>query len=553
MQSNTVFICDMYLRLSEQDGDKKESNSIGNQRALIREYLKSHPEIQVYDERIDDGVSGVDFNRPGFQKMMADVREGKVNCIIVKDLSRFGRNFIESGKYIQQIFPFMGIRFIAINDGYDSLYSNPSTDNLLVPVKNLMNDSYSRDTSVKIRSHLDVKKQNGEFVGAFAVFGYQKSPEDRHKLIIDDFAAGVVRDIFRWKIEGISQDGIANRLNRAAIPAPAEYKKLCGMKYKSGLQFKPRSEWSATAVGRILRNAVYIGRLEQGKRVRPNYKVKTSVLRDKDEWICKDDAHEPIVSEDDYEIVNRLLDVDCRVAPDEECVYLLSGLIFCGDCKQGMVHKTVVSGGKKYRYYVCSTNKADKRACTLHNISVPHLVAIIEEAIRSHIAAVLNIEKMLEYIAHLPTHTSEAQKIDRQLETLNADLERNMKYKMAAFEKRMEGKISEAMFQEYTEIYEKKCVDIRAAIDNRQKALNDVLNNHAPQSAWIEHFKAYQNMEHLDRIMAVKLIDRIYIYEDKRIEVEFRYRSEFESAVSYIETAAVCTDFHKENVLREAG
>ena len=553
MPFDKEYSADLYFRLSEQDGDKAESNSISNQRELVMDYLKSHPEIKVHAERIDDGRSGVDFNRPGFQQMMTDIRAGDVNCVIVKDLSRFGRNFIESGKYIQQIFPFLGVRFIAINDGYDSLHSNPSTDSLLVPVKNLMNDSYSRDTSVKIRSHLDVKKRNGEFVSAFAVFGYQKSKDDRHKLVIDEFAAGVVRDIFKWKLEGFSQAAIAERLNTQGIPSPLEYKKQCGMNYKSGLQVKPRTEWTATTVGRILCNAVYTGRLEQGKRVRPNYKVKKSMLRNRDEWICTENAHEPIVSEEDFSIVNALLSVDSRVSPAAEKVYLLSGLVFCGDCKQGMSHRTVTAGGKKYAYYVCSSNKLNKNDCTLHNISEPGLIAVVEEAIRSHMAAVLHIERLLEYIASLPAHASEAQKIDKQLEKLNADLERNMKYKLAAFEKRLEGKISESMYREYTEIYEKKCADIRTAIDNRKKALNDVLNNHAPRSAWIEHFRKYRNMEHLDRLMAVKLIDRIYVYEGNRIEVQFRYQSQFDSSLAYIEAAQSCTGLQPETVLKGVG
>ena len=552
MQSS-VYTTDMYLRLSEQDGDKVESNSIGNQRELIKEFLKSKPDIHIHEVRVDDGYSGVDFNRPAFQDMMADIRAGKVNCVIVKDLSRFGRNFIESGKYIQQIFPFMGVRFIAINDGYDSLYSNPSTDSLLVPVKNLMNDSYSRDTSIKIRSQLDVKKRNGEFVNSFAVFGYQKSDNDRHKLVIDEFAAGVVRDIFKWKLEGMSQAIIAQKLNEAGIPSPLEYKRSIGMNLTCNFKVKPQSIWSATAVGRILKNAVYIGRLEQGKRVRPNYKVKKSILRCQDEWICMDNAHEPIISTEDFMAVNNLLEADTRIAPYGQSVYLLSGLLFCGDCKQNLIHRSVTSGGKKYTYYICSTNKADKKSCSLHNISEALLIQVIEESIRHHISAVLNIESLLDYISKLPSHAHESRKIDKQLEKLNAELDRNMKFKLSAFEKHMEGKISEAMYQEYTAIYDKKCADIRAAIENRQKALNDVLSNHTPQSAWIEYFKKYRNMERLDRVMAVKLIERIYVYEDNRIEVLFRYQLQFDSALAYIDTAVSCTDLSQENLLKEVG
>ena len=191
-----TYYADEYLRLSVADGDKAESDSINNQRELIDLFLKSHPEIKLHKERVDDGYSGVDFDRPSFREMMNDIRSGKVNCVIVKDLSRFGRNHIEMGKYLQQIFPFMGVRFIAVNDNYDSLYSDPSTDNLIIPLKNLINDSYCSDTSIKIRSHLDVARKNGKCVNPFAVYGYKKDAEDKHRLVIDKPAAVVAEDDF---------------------------------------------------------------------------------------------------------------------------------------------------------------------------------------------------------------------------------------------------------------------------------------------------------------------------------------------------------------------
>lgn len=207
-----VYEADIYLRLSDDDGDKMESNSIKNQREFITEFLKSMPEIRIHAERKDDGFSGVDFFRPGIQEVLKDVRSGAINCVVVKDLSRLGRNYIETGKVLQE-FADHNVRFIAINDGYDTANLQGQASTILLPIKNLMNDSYSRDISVKIRSHLEVKKRKGEFVGAFAAYGYLKSPDNKNKLIIDEYAAAVVQDIFRWKLEGMSQQGIADRLN----------------------------------------------------------------------------------------------------------------------------------------------------------------------------------------------------------------------------------------------------------------------------------------------------------------------------------------------------
>ena len=219
----------IYARLSRDDGDKLESDSIINQKALIRDFISKHPEIHVVSEKTDDGYSGVNFDRPAFQEMMEDIRSGKINCVVVKDLSRFGRNYIEAGNYIERVFPFMGVRFIAINDSYDSLDRNQS-DSLIIPFKNLINDAYCKDISVKIRSQLEIKRKKGQFIGAFAVYGYLKDPEDHNKLIPDTYASEVVRAIYKWKLEGMSQGRIAEKLNLQGVLCPMEYKMSMGIK-----------------------------------------------------------------------------------------------------------------------------------------------------------------------------------------------------------------------------------------------------------------------------------------------------------------------------------
>lgn len=205
---NNVYIADAYYRLSKEDGDKIESDSIINQKALVKEFLKAHPDIHIYEEKVDDGYTGVNFERPAFQNMLEDIRSGKVNCVIVKDLSRFGRNYIEAGRYIEKIFPYLGVRFIAVNDNIDTSSSMSASEEMLIPFKNLINDAYCRDISIKVRSHLDIKRKNGQYIGPFAPYGYKKSPTDKNKLVIDEKAASVVRQIFRWKLEGMSASRI---------------------------------------------------------------------------------------------------------------------------------------------------------------------------------------------------------------------------------------------------------------------------------------------------------------------------------------------------------
>ena len=273
-----VYHASIYLRLSKEDGDvtsgsKNESNSISNQKSLVMDYLKDKHDIQVVSIREDDGYSGVDFNRPGFQLMLEDIKKGIIDCIIVKDLSRFGRNYIEVGRYLEKLFPMLGVRFIAVNDNYDSLEVDTAHD-IVMPFKNLINDSYCRDLSVKIRSHLAVKRKNGEFIGAFACYGYLKDPENKNHLVIDTYAGPVVQDIFRMKINGYSQYKIADTLNEQGILSPMEYKRSIGVHFETSFKVNTKALWSAKAVSRILTNEVYTGVLVQGKQTTPNHKVK---------------------------------------------------------------------------------------------------------------------------------------------------------------------------------------------------------------------------------------------------------------------------------------
>ena len=274
-----IYIADSYYRLSKEDGDKAESDSIVNQKALVREFLKMHPDIQIYEERVDDGYTGVNFERPSFQAMLEDIKSGKINCVIVKDLSRFGRNYIEAGRYIEKIFPYLGVRFIAINDNIDTASAMSASDELLIPFNNLINDAYCRDISIKVRSHLDIKRENGQYISPFAPYGYKKSEQNKNQLVIDEKPASVVRQIFKWKIDGMSAARIADKLNHLGIPTPIEYKHMNGETLHCEFQKKPDSKWMANSVNRILGNEVYTGVLVQGKTSSPSYKVRKRVRK----------------------------------------------------------------------------------------------------------------------------------------------------------------------------------------------------------------------------------------------------------------------------------
>ncbi len=364
-----IYHAAIYVRLSKEDGDvasaaKAESNSISNQKNLIRDFLKDKDDIIVVSERVDDGYSGSNFERPGFQMMLEDIRRGEVDCVVVKDLSRFGREYIDSGKYIERLFPALGVRFIAVNDHIDSKEES-GRDDIVVPFKNLMNDAYCRDISIKIRSHLEVKRKNGEYTGAFTPYGYKKDENDRSRIVPDLYAAGVVKDIFRMKLNGMSQAAIADCLNGKGILSPMEYKHSLGIRIQDHFKTHEQAGWSSVSVRRILENEVYVGTLVQGRHSTPNHKIKKIVDKPEGEWIRIEDSHEPVISKREFAIVQRLLGMDTRTSPNEDEVYVLSGLAVCADCGAPMIKRNVPAGGKVYSYYICSKNAATKECGTL--------------------------------------------------------------------------------------------------------------------------------------------------------------------------------------------
>ena len=264
-----------YLRLSSDDGDKAESNSIGNQRSIVKQYISKNRELNNIDYYIDDGYSGTTFDRPDFQKMINDIKDKKINCIIVKDLSRFGRNYIEVGNYIEQLFPQYNVRFIAINDNIDSYKDPKSVNNVIVPFKNLMNDEYARDISNKVRSVLDNKKINGQFIGSTAPYGYLKDPNNKYKFIIDKKAARIVKKIFEMILDGKSRKEVATELNNLGILPPALYK-IEETKYNYDIKDK-MNKWNNKKLDKILKNLTYTGCLVQGKRKKISYKIHKNV------------------------------------------------------------------------------------------------------------------------------------------------------------------------------------------------------------------------------------------------------------------------------------
>ena len=527
----------LYLRLSRDDGDKEESGSITGQRELLRDYISQHPELREYAIRIDDGFSGSTFERPGFQKMIEDVKAGRTDCIVVKDLSRFGRNYLDAGEYIEKIFPFLGVRFIAVNDNYDSLGEKKSSDDLIIPFKNLINEAYCRDISMKIRSQLEIKRKNGQFLGSFAAFGYLKDEQDKNKLVVDQYAADIVRDIFKWKLEGISPQDIADALNKLGILSPMEYKRSLGMKYTTSFKTSAKAAWSAGTVIRILKNPIYTGVLIQGKETTPSYKVHKRIAKAKSEWTVIEDSHEAIISEIDFDSVQKVLKCDTRRSPDDKAVGLFSGMLFCGDCGASMVRKTVPAGEKKYVYYVCSAHKQDK-SCSPHRMRDAALEEIVLDSLRQHIREVVNMSELLDITDTAPLRTAQAQKVQRQLDKKREEYEKLQKLLMSLYENLTDGVIDREEYARLKASFTARADEAERQMDALRESLNDI-QSHGTENVWMNEFIKRQELASLDRAVVVALIDKILIHSNNVVEIIYRWQDEFAWQLDILRSAGL--------------
>lgn len=542
MKAKEFYNAAIYLRLSRDDedidGSKTESNSISSQRDMIRSFIRKQDDMEIYDIYVDDGYSGANFDRPEFKRMMKDIEAGNVDCVIVKDLSRLGRDYIEAGRLIQKTFPAFSIRFIALTDHFDSLTADYTETSLVVPVKNFVNDSYSRDISGKVRSHQKIKRENGDFIGAFAVYGYKKCEHNRNQLVPDEYAADIVRKIFTWKIEGYSNLAIANKLDGLGILSPMEYKKMQGEKFQTGFVTGIKTKWSAVAVKRILSNENYIGTLVQGKEEKVNYKVKKTVKKPKEEWTKVQDAHEAIVSKEDFEIVQDLLMIDTRAGGGEKKAHIYAGLLFCGDCMEPMIRRVNRYKGKETVSFICSTkNKSGE--CTRHTISEETLNHLVLTGLRTQVSLFLNKSRVLSSIEQMEVHFEEVVAFDKEIERLHSEQDKYLGLRAGLYEDLKKQIITEDDFKNFREIYEKRYQELQQAITRQEETIKRLFKSGVTAGINLERMKTLMQVTELDRMTLVSLVKRILVYEDKRVYLELRSKELFSKVLmlaGYVET-----------------
>ena len=499
----------MYLRLSRDDGEEQESNSISSQRELIKAYAKVHGLTIAY-EYVDDGVSGATFNRPAFKRMMADLEKGQMDTIVVKDLSRFGRDYIEAGKYIQKIFPERKVRFISVNDNYDSSKADTNDTHLVLPIKNFINDSYCRDISMKVKSSLNTKREKGEFIGSFAPFGYLKNPSNKHELIIDYEVKSIIETIFNRKVEGYSSNAIVKYLNEVGATTPASHKEKI---YGDCVGFVAKEKkWNVKMINRILSNRVYVGTLEQGKQVKLNYKSDKRINVKEEDWFVLEDAHKGIISESIFMIANELMlrDLTSRGVPS-----LFSGMLFCADCGSQLIKRTVSYKGKKTVHYICGHHN-DTGECSRHSIKEEELAVVVEhmlsdfmnynERIYRH-ALTQDLNKM-EFNAEVGDLLQEKKKYETLRQSLFMDLEDDL--------------INEDEFNRFRANYAQKIKEITQQIEEKEirmkKLKEKILNNQ-----WLLDIEELKGSQKLTRKHLVYLVNKIKVGEGKKINLEFNH------------------------------
>ena len=499
-----------YLRLSREDGDRAESDSIANQRKLLEQYLSAHPELNLIGFYQDDGYTGTNFDRPAFRRMEADIEAGKINCVLVKDLSRFGRDYIEMGRYLERVFPAQGVRFIAVNDHVDS---QQGRYDMLLPMKNIFNTQYARDISDKVRSAIHTKQQRGEFVGAFPSYGYQKDPANRNHLVIDPAAAQVVRRIFDLFEQGWGKIKIAKQLNAEGIPSPSEYKRILGERYHNGRKIDQTTYWTYATVHRILQNQMYAGNMEQGRNYRPTMHGK-AVQLDRSEWAVVPGTHEAIIGAEQWERVQALLHKRTRQLSFEQNQSPFAGFLRCGDCGRAMV-KTKRAGGI---YYSCGSYKRyGPTVCTKHSISHAVLEGIVLYDLNQIISSVQNLQTLAEE-AKQPSSRGRSGERER----LEGGLERLYRLKKSAYEDYRDGLIRREDFMRYQSDYERQERELSAQLQQLENVQEEDLLLHP----WVQSLLQHGKLTSLDRVTVAETVRQILVFEDGRIEITYTFSNE---------------------------
>jgi DNA invertase Pin-like site-specific DNA recombinase len=516
----------MYIRLSKEDGNDV-SNSIIHQEERLNAYLSTFGEAyELIDVYKDDGYTGTDTNRKDFQRMLKDIREHTVNCVIVKDLSRLSRNVTDATYYIENVFIEYDVRFISLElPALDSFKHPEQMNSILVPIQNVINDDFCRQTSIKVRGVFNQKRRMGQFIGAFAPYGYRKDPEDTHSFRIDDEAAEVVRDIFKWYVkDGVSKAGVARKLNELGIPNPTAYKKQKGFKYVNPHSEANDSLWGPKTVREILCNRMYLGHMVQGRYRVKSYKVHTQITTPREEWYIVEDTHDPIVPRETFDLAQKLQEKDTRQTPGQKTLYLLSGFVRCPDCKKAMVRS---QGGSRVKatYYQCRTYRdKSKDTCTKHSIRAEVLEDAVFSAIRVQVDLVTSLKTILEEINSAPNVRNESQRLSSLTAAREKELAKLTAIKDSLYSDWKNGDLTKEDYRRLKAKYDEQVEALEKTVETLKKEQQILSGGIRSENPYLQTFLRYGAMEELDRSAVVDLVDTVYVHEGGEVEIKFHFR-----------------------------
>lgn len=510
-----VYSVALYIRLSKEDESEGPSQSVTNQKSLLEEFVKQH-RLSVYDTYVDDGWSGTNFDRPAFQRMIADIEAKKINMVITKDLSRLGRDYIMTGHYMERYFPERRVRYISLLDGIDTGVESSAND--ITPFRAIMNDMYAKDISKKIKSVKHDKQHKGQFIGGKPMYGYKMHPTQKNKIVIDEEVAPVVRRIFAMALEGMSCRKIATTLNEEHIPSPATYANL-----PVGKAGPYTGLWSSERISDMLQNETYIGNMVQGRQVKISYKSKKCLRQDRANWVIVEQTHEPLVDEETFRKVRMLVE-SRRHTRSRTYDFLLKGLIFCHECGYPLaVLNRKNAAGEERLFFVCRTYQRFTKAgvCSCHSIKEQTVTEAVLNKIREACQAYLKVQDLLpmakEAVELAQTQDSteaEIQTLHGRIETMTANLDKMYMDKLS-------GILADADFQRiYMKVRENRtALEHRLAELEKQKA-SPVKTEDAAK----ELVQRFLNRAYTNRELLVSLIERVELSEKKELYIKFRFR-----------------------------
>lgn len=542
---NQIGITALYCRLSRDDGTESESNSIGNQKKLLSQKAK---EMGLTDTKyyVDDGYTGTNFNRPGFQQLINDIEIGLVSAVMVKDLSRLGRDYVSVGNYTDSYFPEHNVRFIAVNDAIDS----DEGESEIAPFKNILNEMYARDISKKIRSSHRLRGSMGEPLSQ-PPYGYMKSPENKKKWIIDPEAATVVKSIFKMCLDGKGNETIARELQENKVLIPMAYWRSKGMNRGGKKTQTNPYRWCKTTIQKILSQQEYCGDIINFKTYSKSFKNKTRYENSKENWAVFKDVNEPIIDRETFETVQKFISKTKRRAPKKENGErsIFNGLIYCGDCHSKMRYHTSTSN-KEIHYLTCSDNKVDYRGkCPgRHYVRADALEEVVKLELR-RLVEMLEIDESYFEQLLLRKNDEEREKDKKFLESeLQKAIARSNTVSQLyekLYEDNVIGKVSDEWFVELSHKYEKERMDLKAKIADTRHQIEELKNTNSEYGKFISAIRRFMQMDNLTSPLLRELIDHIDIFETEgagksrkqRIVIYYRF-------IGYIELPNVTKQTH---------